>query len=94
MLRDKEVLVTGGCGFIGSEITKQLSSMGARVTVFDNLSSGKEEYISGLPNVELIKGNLTDEATVKSTVENKEFIIHLADLTLYSRLVSLPQGFF
>ena len=94
MLRDKEVLVTGGCGFIGSEITKQLSSMGARVTVFDNLSSGKEEYISGLPNVELIKGNLTDEATVKSTVENKEFIIHLAALPFIPDSYHYPKDFF
>ena len=44
-LKEKEILVTGGCGFIGSEITKQLSSIGANVTIIDNLSSGKEEYI-------------------------------------------------
>ena len=50
-LKDKEVLVTGGCGFIGSEITKQLSSYGAFVTNIDNLSSGKEENIKGIKNV-------------------------------------------
>ena len=37
-LKNKEILVTGGCGFIGSEITKQLSELGSNVTVFDNLS--------------------------------------------------------
>ena len=44
-LKDKQVLVTGGCGFIGSEVTKQLSNSGAIVTVLDNLSSGKEKYV-------------------------------------------------
>ena len=61
-LKKREILVTGGCGFIGSEVTKQLSSIGARVTVLDNLSSGSEEYIKGLANVNLIKGDLTDDA--------------------------------
>ena len=40
-LRNKEVLVTGGCGFIGSEVTKQLSDFGSKITIIDNLSSGK-----------------------------------------------------
>jgi nucleoside-diphosphate-sugar epimerase len=93
-LKDKEVLVTGGCGFIGSEITKQLSSLGARVTVFDNLSSGKEEYIHGLPNVKLIKGNLTDELVVKSALEDKEFIIHLAALPFIPDSYHYPKDFF
>ena len=41
-LKNKEILVTGGCGFIGSEIVKQLSALEANVTVLDNLSSGKK----------------------------------------------------
>ena len=48
VLKNKEVLVTGGCGFIGSEIVKQLSMIGANVTIIDNLSSGKEKYVEGL----------------------------------------------
>ena len=40
-LKNKEILVTGGCGFIGSEIVKQLSLAGAKVTIIDKLSSGK-----------------------------------------------------
>ena len=93
-IRDKEVLVTGGCGFIGSEITKQLSSMGSRVTVFYNLSSGKEEYIAGLNNIELIKGNLTDETLVKSALDNKEFVIHLAALPFIPDSYYYPKDFF
>ena len=35
-LADKEVLLTGGCGFIGSEVTKQLSNLGSKITIIDN----------------------------------------------------------
>ena len=38
ILKDKEVLLTGGCGFIGSEVAKQLSEIGANITILDNLS--------------------------------------------------------
>lgn len=88
------MLVTGGCGFIGSEITKQLSIAGARITVFDNLSSGKEEYIKGLSNVHLWKGSLTDEADVKSAVQDKEFVIHLAALPFIPDSYQYPKDFF
>jgi nucleoside-diphosphate-sugar epimerase len=94
VLKGREVLLTGGCGFIGSEVTKQLSSIGAKVTVFDNLSSGKEEYIQGLPNVKLVKGDLTDEAAVKSVVENKEYILHLAALPFIPDSYYYPKDFF
>jgi nucleoside-diphosphate-sugar epimerase len=93
ILDQAEVLVTGGCGFIGSEITKQLSSMGAKVTVLDNLSSGKEEYIRGLPNVNLIKGDLTD-SVVKSAVKNKEYVIHVAALPFIPDSYYYPKDFF
>ena len=44
-IMDKNILVTGGCGFIASEVVKQLSKLGANITIIDNLSSGKKEYI-------------------------------------------------
>ena len=77
-LKDKEILLTGGCGFIGSEITKQLAHIGANVTILDNLSSGKEKFIQGLPNVNLIKADVLDDSAVKSAVQNKEYVINLA----------------
>ena len=73
VLKNKEVLVTGGCGFIGSEIVKQLSLIGANVTIIDNLSSGKEEYVEGLPNVKLITGDLLDDRVIESVVKDKEY---------------------
>ena len=94
ILKDREVLVTGGCGFIGSEVTRQLSLMGTRVTVFDNLSSGKKEYIQGLSNVNLITGDLTQTDTLKSVVQGKEFIIHLAALPFIPDSYYYPKDFF
>jgi dTDP-glucose 4,6-dehydratase len=93
-LQDREILLTGGCGFIGSEVAKQLSSIGAKTTVFDNLSSGKEDYIRGLPNVKLLQGDLTDETAVNSAVENKEFILHLAALPFIPDSYYYPKDFF
>ena len=68
-LKEKEILVTGGCGFIGSEITKQLSSIGANVTIIDNLSSGKEEYIKNFSNVKLIKTDLMNSESIPELVK-------------------------
>lgn len=93
-LKEKEILVTGGCGFIGSEVTRQLSILGSKVTVIDNLSSGREEYINSLPNVNLIKADVCDETAVKSAVEDKEYVIHLAALPFIPDSYYYPKEFF
>ena len=93
-LKNKQVLVTGGCGFIGSEITKQLSSIGAIVTILDNLSSGKEEYIQNLKNVELVHGDILNEEIVQKVVKGKEYVLHLAALPFIPDSYSYPMKFF
>ena len=62
-LKDKRVLVTGGAGFIGSEVVSQLVKHGAKVTVLDNFSSGKRHYISK-HKIKIVKGDITDEKIV------------------------------
>jgi len=93
-LENAEVLVTGGCGFIGSEVTKQLSNSGAIVTVLDNLSSGKEAYIENLPNVQLIKGDLNDDELVQKLTKNKQYIVNLAALPFIPDSYYFPMKFF
>lgn len=61
-------MVTGGCVFIGSEVTRQLSTLGSKVTVIDNLSSEREEHIKALPNVSLIKADVSDETAEKLSI--------------------------
>ena len=93
-LKNKEILVTGGCGFIGSEIVKQLSLIGANVTIIDNLSSGKEKYIQGLSNVKLITADLLDNDVVRSVVKDKEYVINNAALPFIPDSYYIPKKFF
>ena len=52
-------LVTGGAGFIGSNIAEALISLGHEVVILDNFSLGKEENLSGIRNkVEIVKGDV------------------------------------
>jgi len=93
-LKNKEILVTGGCGFIGSEIVKQLSLIGANVTIIDNLSSGREKYIQGLSNVKLITADLLDNDAVRSVVKDKEYVINNAALPFIPDSYYIPKKFF
>ena len=71
-----KILVTGGAGFIGSNLVDMLLEHGYEVSVLDNLSSGK---ISNIPKkVEFIKGNICEPETVKSSLKDVEIIFHLA----------------
>ena len=94
VLKNKEILITGGCGFIGSEIAKQLSQIGANVTIIDDLSSGKEKYIKDLFNVKLISADLLDDDAVKSAVKDKEYVINNAALPFIPYSYYFPKKFF
>ena len=94
VLKNKEVLVTGGCGFIGSEIVKQLSEIGANVTIIDNLSSGMEKYIHGISNVKLIAADLLDDDAIESVVKDKEYVINNAALPFIPDSYYYPKKFF
>ena len=93
-IKNKNILVTGGCGFIGSEVVKQLSKLGANITIIDNLSSGKEDYVKGLPNTELIIAELSDLEQLKKSVKNKDYVIHLAALPFIPDSYYYPMKFF
>ncbi len=59
-LKGKKILVTGGAGFIGFHLTKKLTELGANVTIYDNLSSGKLENVKDNPKAEFTKGDILD----------------------------------
>jgi len=94
ILKNKEVLITGGCGFIGSEMVKQLSAIGANVTIIDNLSSGKKKYIEGFPNVNLITADVLDNDAIKKAVKNKEYIINNVAMPFIPDSYYIPKKFF
>lgn len=73
-----KVLVTGGAGFIGSNIVKCLIEFGAIVTVLDDLYTGDYNNICHLSIKEFIKGDVRDEDLIKKIVSSFDFIFHLA----------------
>ena len=85
----KTILVTGGCGFIGSNLTRILLEKGYNVKILDNLSTGKKEYI-GNANVELIIGDITDETLVSNIVRDIDVIVHLAAHTNVIKSIENP----
>jgi GDP-D-mannose 3',5'-epimerase len=77
--KNKEVLITGGAGFIGSNLAARLVNFGCKVTIIDNLWRGKEQYIEAIQDrITFVKGDLTDLQMCRSTCKNKDIIFHLA----------------
>lgn len=75
----KRVLITGGAGSIGSELTRKLVKQGYQVRVFD-LPFLDFSALEALEKVEIVKGDITDPATVEATVNGADLVLHLAAL--------------
>lgn len=76
---DHEVLVVGGAGFVGSNLSKMLLDQGARVTVVDNLlSSEKENLPLGHERLTFRQGSIADDAVLRSLRDEFHYIFHLA----------------
>ena len=79
--KNKRVLVTGGCCFIGSFLVESLLADGAHVTVVDDLSSGKLENLSAVEGqIEFIMGDLRDASVARQVTANKDIVFHLANI--------------
>lgn len=74
-MKSKKVIVTGGCGFIGSEVVKQLVEKGYSVRVIDNLSKKESSVKEGY---EFIKGDLTDKNVALKAFVGMDICINLA----------------
>lgn len=82
-LRDRQVCVTGGAGFIGGHLVDALISLGARVTVLDDLSNSTTAHIADLMDLEpdkirFMQGSILDPAVLRQAVEGCSFVFHLA----------------
>jgi UDP-glucose 4-epimerase len=73
-----KALVTGGAGFIGSNIVKLLLDEGHGVVVLDDLSSGFRDNLDPFPQIELVEGDVRNEAIVSKIMQDVEVIFHLA----------------
>ncbi|DAC24285.1 MAG TPA: NAD-dependent epimerase/dehydratase family protein, partial [Candidatus Thalassarchaeaceae archaeon] len=92
------ILVTGGAGFVGSHLVDRLVEEGQTVRVFDNFSSGREDFLEHHGDtIQTIVGDLLDLDAVKSAMKGVEMVYHLAanpDIRLGTQVTDtdLKQG--
>lgn len=93
-LKGKTILITGGSGFIGSNLAPVLASFGAKIILFDNLSQSGLDNVSHLifdKSVEFIRGDVRDYDVIAPLVIKSDYVFHLATCnigtsTLYPRV--------
>lgn len=93
----KKVVVTGGCGFIGSHLVERLLSENYSVTVIDNLSTGKLDNLVAVldnPNLEVIIKDITNYKTIESHFNGVRWIFHLAALADIVPSIEHPEKYF
>src|ERR1700740_1813609 len=90
----QRILVTGGAGFIGSVITKQLVDRGDEVVVFDNLSNGSERAVP--QGAKLVTGDLSDRKAIDRIFDNRpiDAVIHLAASIEAGESMKIPEKYF
>ena len=85
-----KALVTGGGGFIGSNLVGLLLGEGHEVTVLDDFSSGYRENLEPYPAVRLVEGDVRDEAAVRDACAGAEVVFHLAASVGNTRSIEHP----
>jgi len=84
-------LVTGGAGFIGSNIVAELLQRGERVRVLDNFSTGRRENIVPfVDDIDLIEGDFRDLSTVTHAMKGVDYVLHQGALPSVQRSVDAP----
>jgi dTDP-glucose 4,6-dehydratase len=91
----ESVLVTGGAGFIGSNIAEALLAQGYRVVILDDLSTGKMENVLDIKreeNLKFVKGSILDRGLLRSIIksENVSLISHQAAVSSVSKSIADP----
>jgi nucleoside-diphosphate-sugar epimerase len=88
---DGRVLVTGGAGFIGSNLAEELIRRGAGVTIIDNLVTGFRENLAELPDgFDFVEGDLNDDVALIRALNDVEVVFHEAALPSVPRSVADP----
>lgn len=88
----EKFLVTGGAGFIGSNICRRLVSEGCFVRVVDNLLTGKRSNLDGvIDKIEFVEGDMGDEAVARAVVKDVDVVLHEGALPSVPRSVDEPE---
>lgn len=72
------VLVTGGAGFIGSNVVKLLHQKGYKIVVYDNLSTGFKKNLNGISDIEMIEGDVRNNHELNLAMKGCKVVFHLA----------------
>jgi len=91
----RNVLITGGAGFVGSHLTRKLLGEGDRVTVLDNLSTGRATNLVGIddhPNFDFHLGDVVNYPGFDDLVSNSDLIVHLAAVVGVQLVIEDPLG--
>jgi nucleoside-diphosphate-sugar epimerase len=84
-------LVTGGAGFIGSNLVEALLARGERVRVIDNFSTGHRSNLAGLSgDLEVVEGDITDLPAVQAVMTGVDYVLHQAAIPSVQRSVKDP----
>lgn len=90
--RNKVVLITGGAGAIGSNLSRALAELGAKVIILDDLSSSEIWNIPSLPGVLFVEGDILDEVKLKRVFfERPQIVFHLAAFFANQNSVDHPE---
>jgi len=88
----QSALVTGGAGFIGSNLVRALVASGEKVRVLDDMSTGSVENLASVNgSVELVEGDLRDPYTVRRAVSGIQVVYHLGAIPSVARSVADPR---
>ncbi len=85
-------LVTGGAGFIGSNIVRKLLEQGEKVRLLDDFSTGKKENLADLGKAELIEGSLLDRDCLQAALRGVDYVLHQGAIPSVPRSVEDPLG--
>ena len=83
-------LVTGGAGFIGSNLVTALLAAGHEVRVLDDFSSGRRENLADAGRATIIEGDIRDLATVRTAVKGVDYVLHQAAVPSVARSIEDP----
>jgi UDP-glucose 4-epimerase len=84
-------LITGGAGFIGSHLAEKLIARGDHVTVFDNLSTGSTNNLSGIKEkIKFGQGSILDKVLIDKLVSESDYVVHLAAALGVFNIVNKP----
>lgn len=94
----RTILITGGCGFIGTNLVKYLADRGYGIRVLDNLSTGKPERLKKVQSqysppltVDLIIGDIRDQDLVSQATKGVDAVVHLAAHTSVTESLENPR---